>query len=230
MHIDTLEKLNDARVQKRPFVLITYLNGDNQELYFQDASAEGLKLTNEQQLSAVKALATNQCQLLENEQIFMQPFNPPLRMIIIGAVHITKTLVSMAKLCDYQVTIVDPRQAFAADTRFPEVELSTEWPDKALTALQPDARTAIVTLTHDPKLDDPALNIALASDAFYIGALGSRKTQQARHKRLTDNGFSEEQQSRIRGPIGLDIGAKSPAEIAVAIMAQITEALHKKVD
>lgn len=228
MHIDTLENLNDARAQKRPAVLITFLDGNDQGLYFQDGPGDGLKLTDEQQSLAIKVLKTNDCQLSEDGQAFFQPFNPPLRMVIIGAVHITKILVSMAKLCDYQVTVIDPRQAFAAESRFPDVELNSDWPDVALESLQPDARTAIVTLTHDPKLDDPALNIALKSEVFYIGALGSRKTQQARNERLSDRGFSAEQIARIHGPIGLDISAQSPAEIAVAIMAQITESLHRK--
>ena len=126
------------------------------------------------------------------------------------------------------MTIVDPRQAFATAARFPGVTLNTDWPDAALTALRPDARTAIVTLSHDPKLDDPALRIALQSDAFYIGALGSRKTQQARYKRLAELGCTDTQQARIQGPVGLDIGAESPAEIAIAIMAQITLCLHDR--
>jgi len=227
LRIDTLEKLSIARTQKRPVVLITFLNDGTQILYFRDGSYAGQEPTNEVKSLAVQSLDTDCCQLTEDETVFVQPFNPPLRMIIIGAVHITKSLVEIAKYCDYQVIVVDPRQAFAASARFPAVELITAWPDKALQELAPDARTAVITLSHDPKLDDPALSIALTSDAFYIGALGSRKTQQARQKRLTENGFTETQLARVHGPVGLDIGAQSPAEIAVAIMAQVTESLHR---
>lgn len=224
----TLEKLNLARRQKRPVVLVTFLNDDAQGIYFGDGTGEGPELTSGRKALAVKALETNQCQLSEDENIFFQPFNPPLRLIIIGAVHITQPLSAMAMICGFQVTVIDPRQAFASSTRFPDIELVNEWPDTALESLQPDTRTAIVTLTHDPKLDDPALRTALKSEAFYIGALGSRKTQQARHERLTENGCSEELQARIHGPVGLDIGARSPAEIAVSILAQITQSLHSR--
>ena len=227
MLIDTLEKLNHARAQKRPVVLLTYLNDGAQTLYFRDGSYAGREPTNEIKSLSVRSLDTDCCQLTEDETVFVQPFNPPLRMIIVGAVHITQSLAEMARYCGYQVIVVDPRQAFAATARFPAVELVTDWPDKALQELAPDTRTAVITLSHDPKLDDPALNLALNSNAFYIGALGSRKTQLARHKRLTENGFTETQLARVHGPVGLDIGAQSPAEIAVAIMAQVTESLHR---
>lgn len=227
MHIDTLEKLNDARNRKQPVVLVTFLDGNKQGLYFQDGTVEGLELSESHRLTAAGVSKSNQCLINEDERIFFQPFNPPLRMIIIGAVHITQNLVDIARQCGYQVSVIDPRQAFATASRFPDVELVTDWPDKALETLEPDMRTAIITLTHDPKLDDPALDVALNSNAFYIGALGSQKTQGARLKRLRERGFSEQQYSRIHGPIGLDIGAKSPAEIAVSIMAEITASLHK---
>lgn len=227
MHIDILKKLNDARGQKRSAVLITRLEDGAQTLYYRDGSYEGLEPSGEHKSFAIKSLDSDSCQLALDETVFFQPFNPPLRMLIIGAVHITKTLADIAGYCGYQVTVIDPRQAFAAAARFPDVELVTDWPDKALQELAPDARTAVITLSHDPKLDDPALHIALNSDAFYIGALGSRKTQQARQQRLVDNGFNEAQLGRIHGPVGLDIGARSPAEIAVAIMAQVTECLHR---
>ncbi|MBF8270011.1 MAG: protein of unknown function DUF182 [Gammaproteobacteria bacterium] len=228
MRLTTLDQLIDARQQKRAVVLITNLQDGTQSLYFQDGAVAGTALTEVQRSLAQQALQSNQYLLAENATLFLQPYNPPLRLIIIGAVHISQVLAAMATLCDYQVTVVDPRQAFAAAARFPDVELNTDWPDAALTALLPDARTAIVTLTHDPKLDDPALRIALQSDAFYIGALGSRKTQQARFNRLAEHGYTEAQQARIHGPVGLDLGAVSPAEIAIAIMAQITQCLHRR--
>ncbi len=132
----------------------------------------------------------------------------------------------MAALAGYAVTIIDPRSAFASETRFPGVALSTEWPDDAMATLRPDRRTAVVTLTHDPKIDDPALTAALRSGAFYIGALGSRKTHASRCQRLTDAGFTPDDLARIHGPVGLNIGALSPAEIAVSILGQITSVLR----
>ena len=158
---------------------------------------------------------------------FYQPFNPPLRMILVGAVHIAQPLSAMASLAGYEVTIVDPRSAFAAAERFPGVTLSLRWPDEALESLHVDARTAVVTLTHDPKLDDPALAVALRSNAFFIGCLGSTKTHATRRKRLAKAGFSDVELDRMRGPVGLPIGSRSPAEIAVSVLAQVTEALRK---
>ena len=147
-------------------------------------------------------------------------------MIVVGAVHIAQSLVPMATLSGYDVTIVDPRQAFATEARFPGVTLKHDWPDDAMSALDPDRRTAVVTLTHDPKLDDPALTIALRSEAFYIGSLGSNRTHAKRLARLMEAGLTESELARIHAPVGLDIGAVSPAEIAVSIMAQITAVLH----
>jgi xanthine dehydrogenase accessory factor len=159
-------------------------------------------------------------------EVFVEVFNPRLRAIIVGAVHIAQPLARMAALTGYLVTVVDPRTAFASDSRFPDVAVSTDWPDEALEKFRPDRRTAIITLTHDPKLDDPALVVALRSAAFYIGALGSKKTHAARCKRLQGMGFGETELARIHGPVGLDIGAISPAEIAISVMAQITQVLR----
>jgi xanthine dehydrogenase accessory factor len=150
--------------------------------------------------------------------------------VITGAVHISQNLAPIGKLLGYDVTIVDPRTAFASVERFPEVKVIAEWPDKVLPQLNVDRYTAFVALTHDPKIDDPALRHALSRDCFYIGALGSRKTHGRRVERLKAQGLSETDIARIHAPIGLDIGAVSPAEIAVAIMAQITERLHAAAD
>jgi xanthine dehydrogenase accessory factor len=161
------------------------------------------------------------------KKVFIQVFNPPLRLIVVGAVHITQALVPVARLAGYEVIVVDPRRAWTTDTRFPDVTVSEQWPDEAMLELDPDMHSAIVTLSHDPKLDDPALHIALRSPAFYIGSLGSKRTHAARLQRLREAGFGDENMTRIHAPIGLDIGAKSPAEIAIAIMAQITQARHR---
>ena len=160
-------------------------------------------------------------------RVFVEVFSPPRRCFVVGAVHIAQPLVQMLSLADYQPIIVDPRESFATEARFPGLELSTEWPDEALERLRPDHRSAVVTLTHDPKLDDPALAVALRSECFYIGALGSKRTHAARCQRLTELGFTEAELARIHGPIGLAIGAVSPAEIAVSILGQMTQILRR---
>ena len=151
-------------------------------------------------------------------------------MLIVGAVHIAQPLSRMASVAGYDVTVIDPRASFATDERFPGITLNGEWPDDGIRDLDPDRRTAIVTLTHDPKLDDPGIEVALKSDAFYIGALGSRKTHAARVERLTAAGFSKTEIARIHAPVGLSIGSVSPAEIAISILAQVTDVLHRKAD
>jgi xanthine dehydrogenase accessory factor len=163
----------------------------------------------------------------EGGPVFIQVFNPPLRLIVVGAVHIAQALVPIAAIAGYDVTVVDPRRGFASDARFPGVTLNQDWPDDALDELRPDQRTAVVTLTHDPKLDDPALDRALRSSAFYIAALGSRRTHAARLERLQALGHEAAALGRIHGPAGLDLGAVSPAEIAVSVVAEMTRALHQ---
>lgn len=158
---------------------------------------------------------------------FLGVHNPPLRLAVIGAVHIAQPLMQMARLSGYDATLIDPREAFAAEARFPGETITHDWPDAALKTLGLDARTAVVTLTHDTKLDDPAIQTALSSPIFYLGCLGSKKTHGARVGRLKDAGFTDEQIAKINGPVGLDIGAKSPAEIAIAIMAEMTEHLRR---
>ena len=163
-------------------------------------------------------------------RVFLTVHVPPPRLVITGAVHISQTLAPVGKLLGYDVTIVDPRTAFASIERFPDVKVIAEWPDKALPPLGIDHYTAFVALTHDPKIDDPALMHALSRDCFYIGALGSKKTHARRVARLKEQGLSEADIGRIHAPIGLDIGAVSPAEIAVSIMAEITARLRLKAD
>jgi xanthine dehydrogenase accessory factor len=158
--------------------------------------------------------------------IFIEPHLPPLRLVVIGAVHVAQPLAEMATLAGFAVTVVDPRRAFATEARFPGQSLVTAWPDQALAALGPDARTAVVTLTHDPKLDEPALIAALASPAFYVGCLGSQQTHAARKARLGERGLGADALARLHGPVGLRIGARSPAEIAVSILAEIVSTLR----
>ncbi len=226
MRNSLLQQISACRRANRPCVLIRNLDSHDSfvlepGLHVDEGEAELHEL-------AMQALAADQCfqRNLYGQDYFIQPFNTALRLIIIGAVHIGQYLANNALSCGYNVIVVDPREAFASEARFPGVTLNMDWPDFALETLAPDTRTALVTLTHDPKLDDPALQAALRSDAFYIGALGSRKTQAARVKRLQEAGFGEAEIARLKAPVGLDIGARSPAEIAVSIMAEITATLR----
>jgi xanthine dehydrogenase accessory factor len=164
---------------------------------------------------------------MEEDGRFIAIHNPPLRLIVVGAVHIAQPLLQIARTCGFAPTLIDPRAAFGSAERFPGETILDDWPDEALAALKPDARTAIVTLTHDPKLDDPAIRFALSSPVFYLGCLGSTRTHAKRVDRLTAEGFTPDQIAKIHAPVGLDIGAKTPAEIAVSVMAQIIATLRK---
>ncbi len=159
---------------------------------------------------------------------FVRIHNPPLKMIIVGAVHITQPLLVMARLAGYDTVLVDPRAAFGSSARFPDQEIIDDWPDEALIAQGLDGRTAVITLTHDPKLDDPAIQTALRSDVFYLGSLGSTRTHAKRVERLGAAGFTPDEIAKINAPVGLNIGSKSPAEIAISIMAQVTEKLRSR--
>lgn len=162
-----------------------------------------------------------------DESLFVAIHNPPLRLVIVGAVHIAQALVGMARSCGYDPLLIDPREAFGSEARFAGEVISHDWPDEAMAALGIDARTAVVTLTHDPKLDDPAIRAALRSDCFYLGCLGSTRTHAKRVARLDEAGFTASEMARIHAPVGLNIGAKSPAEIALSIMAEITQVLRQ---
>jgi xanthine dehydrogenase accessory factor len=221
---DVLGALSKARASKRATVLATDLGTGEERLLF-PGDTGGDALTD----AARAAARRDESATVEagGRSWFLTVFNPPLDLAIIGAVHIAQPLARMAALADYAVRIIDPRTAFATEERFPGVTLSHEWPDDALKTAPLTVRSGIVALTHDPKLDDPALTAALNSAAFYIGALGSRTTHARRLERLKAHGFSDEQLQRIHGPIGVDIGARSPAEIAVAILAEMTAELRK---
>ena len=221
-----LEALQAARADKRPVALVTNLETGRQALLDGDRVTGDLTLGGPVLERVRKAVHDDRSATLPETSLFAHVFNPPLRMIVVGAVHIAQSLVPMAALAGYDVTVVDPRRAWATDARFPDVTMTTEWPDDALRGLAPDRRTAVIVLTHDPKLDDPALRVTLASPAFYVGALGSTKTHAKRLARLRELGLSEDELARIHGPIGLAIGAKSPAEIAISILAQMTQSLH----
>jgi len=224
-----LDAVIAAGRESRSVVLATDL-ATGRQLLVDDGAAEGDLTLNAAALAEVReVLLSDRNTTLETSEgrIFVEVFSPPRRCFVVGAVHIAQPLVQMLKLADYGVTVIDPRGSFATEARFPGVELTQEWPDEALERLRPDHRSAVVTLTHDPKLDDPALAVALRSDCFYVGALGSRRTHAARCSRLTELGFGEAELKRIHGPIGLAIGAVSPAEVAISILAQMTQILRR---
>ncbi len=225
MKRDILDKLQAARAAKTSVALATNLK-TGQQLLIRERETEGdLCIDVDMVAAAVDAMKRDEHIRFQTPagEVFVQVFNPPPRMIIVGAVHIAQTLARMARLAEYGVTLIDPRSGFAQSQKFEDFEVMGDWPDEAMEILKPDMRTAVVTLTHDPKLDDPALEAALKSPAFYVGSLGSRKTHAARLGRLKALGFTDNELSRIHGPVGLDIGALSPAEIALSIMAQITQ-------
>jgi xanthine dehydrogenase accessory factor len=214
---EILAALEAARAEKRPVVVATQLPGGEQRLLPDSSAPDELnKIARDVLISDISGTHT-----FDGVDWFMHAYNPPYRLVIVGAVHIAQALVQFSTACGYATTVVDPRRSFASDERFPNVAVSTAWPDEALDEFKPDSRTAVVTLTHDPKLDDPALDRALKSEAFYIGALGSRRTHAARLKRLRELGHHDNAFSRIRGPVGLNIEAVTAPEIAASIIAEI---------
>jgi xanthine dehydrogenase accessory factor len=225
MRLSLLADLNAERTARRAAVLVTDVASGEQRLV-REAEVGGDPLAQELQDS----LRRGKSGLVEQDgrQFFLTVQMPPIRVVIIGAVHISQALAPMARGLDFDVTIIDPRTAFATPERFPDVPVLAEWPDAVLPEIGVDRYTAVVALTHDPKIDDPALKAALRSECFYIGALGSRKTHERRVQRLTEAGFTEVDLTRIHAPIGLDIGAVSPAEIAVSILAEIIASLRKE--
>ncbi len=225
MKLDLLESLNAERAARRAAIVVTNMASGQQRLVkAADIAKDPLKAVLSEHLRSGRSGMEEAAE----GRVFLTVYVPAPQLVITGAVHISQVLAPIAKLLGYDVTIVDPRTAFASAERFPDVRVIAEWPDQALPPLGVDHYTAFVALTHDPKIDDPALVHALSRDCFYIGALGSRKTHARRVDRLKQHGLTEAHISRIHAPIGLDIGAVSPAEIAVAIMAQITERLREE--
>ena len=222
MKYGLLKALNAARSEGRPVVRAVDLASGDERLIDPASDASPLGI------AAADAARADQSRPVEilGETWFLTVCNPPLDLVIVGAVHIAQPLSRMAQLAGYGVRVIDPRTAFATEERFPGVTLSHDWPDEALAKKPLGPRSALVALTHDPKVDDPALSAALRSRCFYIGALGSKKTHAARRERLAQHGFGEHELERIHGPIGLPIGARSPAEIAIAVLAEMTQLLR----
>jgi xanthine dehydrogenase accessory factor len=222
MRLDSLKQLNDARRGRRAVVVVTdTVTGAERIVRGEDAESDPLAV------ELAKRLRSGRSGMLEDGRTFLTVHMPPPRLVIVGAVHISQALAPMAKLAGFEVTIIDPRTAFATAERFSEVELLAEWPEEALKARPLDAYTALTALTHDPKIDDFPIAAALAARSFYVGALGSRKTHGKRIERLIARGASASDLERIHAPIGVDIGAQSPAEIAVAILAEVVSALRR---
>jgi xanthine dehydrogenase accessory factor len=218
-----------ANAEGRSVALATEL-ASGAQLFVDGDQVEGNLELDEMSLGALReALRADRNISLDTAQgrVFVQVYSPPRRCFVIGAVHIAQPLVPMLAACDYKPIVIDPRGAWATEARFPGIELSSEWPDEALERMKPDRASAVVALTHDPKIDDPGLIVALRSPAFYIGALGSRRTHAKRLERLSAAGFGENELSRIHGPIGLNIGGVSQAEVAVSIIAEMTQVLRR---
>ena len=224
-----LDRVVAAGRDHRTVALATDILTGRQLLLDGDA-ADGDLALDEAALAAMReALRADRNRSIETPagRVFVEVFSPPRRCFVIGAVHIAQPLAKMLTLADYAVTVIDPRQSFATEARFPGVELAQEWPDEALERLRPDRASAVVTLTHDPKIDDPALAMALRSECFYIGALGSRRTHAGRCARLKEQGFTDDDLARIHAPVGVPIGGISPAEVAVSIVAEMIRVLRR---
>ncbi len=227
MKRELFERLLSVRAAGTPCALVTRL-GDGAQALFDGTLLEGELDPGPDALAQIGAMLAydRSAPLAGDAGLFVRVYAPKPRMLIVGAVHVAQALAPMAAIAGFAVTVIDPRSAFARPERFPRVELVVEWPDEALARMAPDTRTAFVTLSHDPKIDDPALATALVSPAFYIGALGSRKTHAARVERLTALGLGD-RAARIHAPIGIDLGGRAPAEIAVAILSQVIQVRYR---
>jgi xanthine dehydrogenase accessory factor len=222
MRLDVLRALNEARRSRRAAILVTDTVSGEQRL------AEGAGLRDDPLAAELEArLRSGRSGMLEDGCTFLTVHVPPPRLVVIGAVHISQALAPMARVAGLDMTVIDPRTAFATPERFPDVPLVAEWPEEALKEAPLDAYTGLAALTHDPKIDDWPLKAALEAGCFYVGALGSRKTHAKRAERLLADGVGASAIASIRAPIGIDIGAQSPAEIAVAVLAEVIAALRK---
>lgn len=223
MELAILERLDALRAQRQPVAHISTIEGGEDRLLCPGDPAEP-----ELASTLVEAFRTGKSRVSEDGAHFINVYMPPVRIVVIGAVHISQALAGLAKIAGFDLTIIDPRTAFATPERFGDVNLIAEWPDDALKLHRLDAYTALVVLTHDPKIDDTPLKMALETGCFYIGALGSRKTHAKRVERLMRDGVSGEALATISAPVGLDIGGVTPQEIAVSILAEIIASLRKK--
>jgi xanthine dehydrogenase accessory factor len=223
MKIALLKRLLEAREKRIPVALISDLGSHSQRLVTR-ADADDHELSD----ALLKGFRFDESRVVKagEREYFINIHNPPLKLIVVGAVHIAQMLIPIAGALNYDVFVIDPRGAFASEQRFPNIEIAVEWPDDVLPGIGLDSRTAMAVLTHDPKIDDPAIRAGLASECFYIGALGSKRTHAQRVERFIAEGFSDKDLRRIHAPIGLEIGARGASEIAVAIIAEMTKVLR----
>ena len=228
MKLETIAAIKERRRGRHPFALVTNLADGHCRIIDPEKNNDSSN-DSETGLAVEKALLSDKPQIVELDgtRCFVEPFNPPPRLVVIGAVHIAQTLVRLAELMGFDPHVVDPRDTWADERRFPGITMHLLWPDEALEKIGIDQRTAIVTLTHDPKIDDPALMVSLASDARYVGALGSKRTHAKRIERLKEEGLTEKDLEKIDAPVGIDIGASTASEIALSIMAQVIKAFRK---
>ena len=221
-----LKEIIEKKTSKTEFAIVTNLENGLSEIYEPEKSLSKEFEAHKKQIDNFFKLKKNG--VIENTEIFVETYIRPIKVIIVGAVHIAQYLVDFAKSLNFEISIIDPRGYFASEQRFPDMKIIDKWPNEAFKEIEPNENTALIALTHDPKIDDPALQHALNKKFYYIGALGSKKTHENRCQRLKEAGFSDEQINSIHGPIGIKLGGRSAPEIALSIIAQLVSETYKK--
>tara|TARA_Y100001970_G_scaffold140824_1_gene173460 strand:+ start:464 stop:1144 length:681 start_codon:yes stop_codon:yes gene_type:complete len=225
MKIKTLQEILKNKSLKREFAVLTNLKTGDSEIFLPNQNLKGIFSEYKDEIE--KIFNSSKSNILQNEEIFVQTIKNPIKVVIVGAVHITEYLIDFAKGLNFDITIIDPRGFFASKEKFPDTKIINKWPNEAFNEIETNSRTALIALTHDPKIDDPALQYGLKKKFFYIGALGSKKTHEKRCQRLIESGIKEEEVKLINGPIGIKLGGKSPSEIALSIVAQLVSEKYK---
>ena len=225
MKIKTLQEILKNKSLKREFAVLTNLKNGDSEIFLPNQNLKGIFSEYKDEIE--KIFNSSKSNILQNEEIFVQTIKNPIKVVIVGAVHITEYLIDFAKGLNFDITIIDPRGFFASKEKFPDTKIINKWPNEAFNEIETNSRTALIALTHDPKIDDPALQYGLKKKFFYIGALGSKKTHEKRCQRLIETGIKEEEVKLINGPIGIKLGGKSPSEIALSIVAQLVSEKYK---
>ena len=226
MKLQTLRSIIEKKKNKSEFAIITNLSNGESEIFEKDKSLSKEMQIYSNQINEFFKLKKNG--VIENSEIFVETYVLPIKVIVVGAVHIAQYLVDFSKSLNFEISIIDPRGYFASEQRFPEMKIINKWPDEAFKEIETNENTALIALTHDPKIDDPALQHALKKKFYYIGALGSKKTHENRCQRLKEAGFNNEQINSIHGPIGIKLGGRSAPEIALSIIAQLVSETYKK--
>ncbi len=225
MKIKTLQEILKYKSLKKEFAILTDLKNGDSEIFIPNQIIKGEFSKYLDEIEII--FKSNKNGILKNEEIFVQTCKNPIKVIIVGAVHIAEYLINYAKSLNFEITIIDPRGFFASREKFPDTKIINKWPTEAFKEIETNSKTALIALTHDPKIDDPALQYALKNKFFYIGALGSKKTHEKRCLRLIESGFKNEEIKLINGPIGIKLGGKSPSEIALSIVAQLVSEKYK---